>query len=66
MKERNIVTNRSGTTETAGVGRINRKIGNTIYRVTVQFSKKSRENAEDKILRLAKHDAEHMKEAVGQ
>ena len=35
---------------------IRRKIGNTIYRVSVQFSDTSRERLEDKLLRLAKND----------
>ena len=44
---------------------IRKKIGNTVYRVSVQFSGKSKERLEDKILRLAKQDAANMKIIVG-
>ena len=40
-----------------GEGFIRRKIGNTIYRVSVKFSDTSKERLEDKILRLARNDA---------
>jgi hypothetical protein len=49
-----------------GAGFIDRKIGGTTYRVAVFFSGNGKESAEDKILRLAKHDAELMREASGQ
>jgi len=39
-----------------GAGFIRKKIGNTIYRVSVHFSDTSKENLEDKILRLARND----------
>lgn len=45
---------------------IRKKIGNTVYMVSVRFSETSREKMEDKILRLAKYDVENMKEAVGE
>jgi hypothetical protein len=35
---------------------ISKKIGNTIYKVSVHFSPTSTERVEDKILRLAKND----------
>jgi len=37
-------------------GFISRKIGNTVYRVSVYFSETSKECLEDKILRLAGND----------
>jgi len=40
----------------AGVGTIRRKIGNTIYRVSVHFSDTSKERIEDKILRMVSND----------
>ena len=39
-----------------GAGFIRRKIGNTVYRVSVHFSGTSMERLEDKIMRLAKND----------
>jgi hypothetical protein len=41
-----------------GKGFIKKRIGNTIYAVAVYFSEKSKESMDDKILRLAKYDAE--------
>ena len=41
----------SGTT-----GIIRRKIGNTVYLVSVHFSETSKENLGDKLLRMAKND----------
>ena len=35
---------------------ISKKIGNTLYKVSVHFSPTSKERVEDKILRLAKND----------
>lgn len=35
-----------------------RRIGRTTYKVQVHFSATSKENMEDKILRLIRHDAE--------
>jgi len=35
---------------------IRRKIGNTVYRVSVHFSNTSKERLEDKVLRLARND----------
>ena len=49
-----------------GEGYIRKKIGNTVYRVSVHFSGTSGERVEDKILRLAKRDAADMKKAAGQ
>ena len=40
-----------------GVGTIRKKIGNTIYRVSVHFSDTSKERIEDKILRMVSNDA---------
>jgi len=40
-----------------GARTIRRKIGNTVYRVSVHFSGTSKENLEDKVLRLARNDA---------
>jgi len=37
-----------------------KKIGNTVYKVSVHFNDKSKENIEDKILRLARNDAENI------
>jgi len=48
MKNENINKAETATTENF----FSRKIGNTTYRVSVSFSKKSNENIEDKILRL--------------
>ena len=39
-----------------GVGTIKKKIGNTIYRVSVHFSDTSKERIEDKILRMVSND----------
>ena len=39
---------------------IRKKIGNTVYKVSVHFNDRSKENIEDKILRLAKNDAENI------
>jgi len=39
---------------------IRKKIGNTTYKVSVHFNDRSKENIEDKILRLAKNDAENI------
>jgi len=39
---------------------IYKKIGNTTYKVSVHFNDGSKENIEDKILRLAKNDAENI------
>jgi len=36
---------------------IRRKIGNTVYRVSVHFSNTSKERLGDKVLRLARNDA---------
>lgn len=52
------------TKENIGSTTIRRKIGNTIYNVTIHFNSNSKESMEDKILRLARHDAESMGEAV--
>lgn len=43
---------------------IRKKIGNTVYMVSVRFSETSMENMEDKIMRLVKNESEAMKEAV--
>ena len=40
-----------------GASTIRRKIGNTVYRVSVHFSNTSKERLEDKVLRLARNDA---------
>ena len=40
----------------AGAATIRRKIGNTVYRVSVHFSNTSKERLEDKVLRLARND----------
>ena len=40
----------------AGATTIRRKIGNTVYRVSVHFSNTSKERLEDKVLRLARND----------
>jgi hypothetical protein len=37
-------------------GIIRKKIGNTLYRVSVHYSETSREHLEDKILRLVRND----------
>jgi len=39
-----------------GARTIRRKIGNTVYRVSVHFSDTSKERIEDKILRMAGND----------
>jgi len=49
-----------------GEGFIRKKIGNTVYRVSVHFSGTSSERIEDKILRLAKRDAFDLEKAAGQ
>jgi len=43
-----------------GVGTIRKKIGNTIYRVSVHFSDTSKERIEDKILRMASNDVSRL------
>jgi len=40
----------------AGARTIRRKIGNTVYRVSVHFSNTSKERMEDKILRMVSND----------
>ena len=67
INDTTVTTNRNinGITETStgivtntntSTGYIIRKIGNTIYHISVQFSDKSKENLNDKILRLATND----------
>ena len=55
---------KAGTPKSEGF--IRKKIGNTVYSVTVHFSGTSNERIEDKILRLAKRDASGMKKVTGQ
>lgn len=43
---------------------IRKRIGNTVYAVSVHFSEKSAESMADKILRLARLDAESIGEAA--
>ncbi|MCL1882331.1 MAG: transposon-encoded TnpW family protein [Defluviitaleaceae bacterium] len=45
------------TSTNAGV--LRKKIGNTTYRISVYHSTTSKENLQDKILRLAKNDLTH-------
>ena len=40
-----------------------KKLGNTLYKVSIQFSKTSTERIEDKILRLAKNDVAKLLES---
>jgi len=40
----------------ADTSRFNKRIGSTLYKVNVYFSKDSSENINDKILRLAKNE----------
>ena len=47
-----------------GADFIRRKIGNTVYRVFVQFSETSRERLEDKLLRMAKNDLSDFSQRV--
>jgi hypothetical protein len=42
-----------------------KRIGSTIYSVLVCFSDNAKETMNDKILRLARYDAENLKEAAG-
>ena len=44
------------THQQAGTGIIRKRIGNTVYRVSVHFSSTSKERIEDKILRMARND----------
>jgi len=44
------------THQKAETGTIRKKIGNTVYRVSVHFSNTSKERIEDKILRMARND----------
>ncbi len=66
MKENSTIDFAPNSIEKQGESFINKKIGNTLYRVSVRFSDTSKESMDDKIIRLAKHDAENMREAVGQ
>lgn len=45
-------------------GFINKRIGNTMYRVSVNFSETSKERLEDKILRLVQNDVISIREVV--
>ena len=47
-------------------GFVRKRIGNTVYAVSIYFNNKSKENMDDKILRLAKYDAEDIKEATAE
>jgi len=42
-----------------------KRIGSTMYRVQVYFSDNAKETMNDKIIRLARYDAENLKEAAG-
>jgi len=42
--------------QATATGFIRRKIGNTVYRVSVSFSGTSKERLEDKIMRLAENE----------
>ena len=66
MADKQTITSAPKTGMPEGEGCIRKKIGNTVYSVSVHFSGTSVERIEDKILRLAKQDASDMKEVVGQ
>lgn len=55
MKNKN--RNRELHALNGGCGQFSRRIGSTIYLVSVRFSEKSRETFEDKILRLIEKEA---------
>jgi len=42
-----------------------KRIGSTMYGVQVYFSDNAKETMNEKLLRLARYDAENQKEAVG-
>jgi len=44
---------------------MHKRIGSTVYKVLVYFSDNAKETMNDKILRLARYDAENLKEAAG-
>ena len=54
MKSTNTAALTAQSSGAAGI--IRKKIGNTVYRVSVHFSDTSKENLEDKLLRMAKND----------
>ena len=64
-KNTTVIAESPETKENTGSAMIQKKIGNTIYNVTIHFNSNSKESIEDKILRLARHDAESMGEAIG-
>ncbi len=43
---------------------VRKRIGNTVYTVSVHFNRKSSESIGDKIIRLAKYDAERLTEGI--
>jgi len=49
--------NKQTETTTAEVRTITRRIGQTNYKINVRFSQTSRENLNDKIMRLIKNEA---------
>lgn len=52
--------------KTREAGIFTKRIGHTVYHVSVHFSNKSGETAHDKILRLVKNEASAEKEVVNQ
>ena len=66
MADKQTITSMSKTRTPEGEGFISKKIGNTVYRVSVHFSGTSSERIEDKILRLAKRDTSDSEKMVGQ
>ena len=66
MADKKTITSMPKTKTPEGEGFIRKKIGNTVYRVSVHFSGTSSERIEDKILRLAKRDAFDLEKAAGQ
>ena len=51
------------TPKTSNVRRLNRRIGQTTYRVGIHMSRTSNETIDDKIIRLIRYESEHGKES---
>ena len=52
MKTRTAVTSAAATLKQAEPVKLQKRIGSTVYTVSIRFSDKTAETAEDKILRL--------------